>query len=370
MLILAISTVMFIYQVSEAIQKLMDPPVVDSTERLKITDIEPLLITICPLKQWNYTKLRQYGYLGQDYLLLRNFSWGAQFNLTFEELVGKVTNFNLSNTRFFGETNNGQINKKLDYKYEIRFYPKYGFCFDLVNLTTIGHLEIVHDHEYEEARVGITDKKLRTRNTVYAESHWGSKITLKQGWFHEFIVKVEQLSNFDPRNPDDCKEYVNDDYEKCIDDELQKVWKPLINCNPPWVSSKDQCDSVINITQETADSVWKKTVENIEGINDMYINPATVSCTKSCTVSQANIFYGKEEPKLHRLRSNLQLYFADQVVYTTKKLAYGPSEFLIDMGSSLGLWFGLSVFGIADLCIMAFQWVQNVKQQVMRKFMN
>ena len=283
MLILAISSVVFIYQVSEAIQKLMDPPVVDSTERLKIADIEPLLITICPLNQWNKTKLRQYGYLGEDHLLLRNLSWGAQLNLTFDELVGKVTNFNLSNTRFFGE-------RSKDFYYEIRFYPSHGYCFDFVNLTTIGLLELVHDHEYKQARVYITDKKLRTRNTVYAESQWGSKIILKQGWFHEFIVKVEQLSNFDPRNPDDCKEYVNDDYEKCIDDELQKVWKPLINCNPPWVSSKDQCNSVINLTQKTADYVWEKMERTMEGIKD---SKGKLYKTLYCFTSQHLLWEGR-----------------------------------------------------------------------------
>ena len=64
------------------------------------------------------------------------------------------------------------------------------------------------------------------------------------------------------------------------------------------------------------------------------------------------------------------LNFADQVVYTIKKLTYGPSEFLVDIGSSLGLWFGLSVFGITDLSIMAFQWLKNVRQNIQRKYIN
>ena len=67
-------------------------------------------------------------------------------------------------------------------------------------------------------------------------------------------------------------------------------------------------------------------------------------------------------------RCVLELNFDDQVVFTTKQLAYGPSDFLIDIGSSLGLWFGLSVFGISDLGISAFQWVKNKGQEAMRKF--
>ena len=41
--------------------------------------------------------------------------------------------------------------------------------------------------------------------------------------------------------------------------------------------------------------------------------------------------------------------FGEEVVHRQKYLAYGSYEFLIDVGSSLGLWLGLSVFGIIDL---------------------
>ena len=97
--------------------------------------------------------------------------------------------------------------------------------------------------------------------------------------------------------------------------------------------------------------------------------PAKESCTKPCTVTQPNIFYGKERKVEYDFLSTLVLNFGDQVVYTTKKLAYGPSDFLIDMGSSLGLWFGLSVFGITDVGIMAFQWVKKIKHKLIRKFL-
>ena len=61
---------MFLWQARIAVIQLMDPPVVDLTERLSIVDIEPLLITICPLEQRNYTELDQYGYGHEVFLLL------------------------------------------------------------------------------------------------------------------------------------------------------------------------------------------------------------------------------------------------------------------------------------------------------------
>ena len=369
MLILLISFMMFIWQASVAVGNLMDQPVVDLTERFSIADIDPLLITICPLEQWDYTELQQYGYYHEQNLLngfnsLGTMAWGAQYNLTFEELVSRVSKYNLS------ESDMSIQNRKVwkNAEYEIRFYPMHGYCYDLVNISTSGELKIHTRYpQYQEAVVYITDKKLRTKNTVFAESHWGSKIILQKGLRQEFVVKVEQLSHFDPRDPDDCKEYDPDAYEKCIDDELQKVWKPMINCNPPWLSPKDQCDNMINVTVTQIEI--DKMVNTGNGIFQMTTYPAKESCTKPCTVTQPNIFFEYEGKAHYHLVSSLVLNFGNQVVYTSKKLAYGPSDFLIDMGSSLGLWFGLSVFGITDLGIMAFQWVKKIRHKIMRKFM-
>ena len=373
MLILVFSFLMFIWQASKAIGKLMDPPVVDSTERLKSADIEPLLITICPLGQWNKTMLIQNDY--RDELdLLKGYSktgtfvgWGAQHNLTFEELVAEVSNYNLSHCRIHAHSNNIQT----EVNYEIRFYPPYGFCYDLLNLTTVGILDIwTENTEYKAAQVYITDKKLKTKNFVFTESHWGSKIFLELG-LQEYFIETKLLSNFDPRNPDVCRDYRNDDYEKCVDDELQEIWKPLINCNPPWLSSQDQCDSTFNITQDLAESIRNKTAETVHSIYWMTTFPAKERCKKSCTFSQPNVLYGKHKPGYDPVSDNMiTLNFAEEVVYTTKKLAFRHSDFLIDMGSSLGLWFGLSVFGITDLGIMAFLWVKESRKELMRNFMS
>ena len=69
MLILAFSFLMFIWQASEAIANLMNPSAVDSTEGLSIEEIDPLLITICPLDQWNETLLNEFGYVDKSWLL-------------------------------------------------------------------------------------------------------------------------------------------------------------------------------------------------------------------------------------------------------------------------------------------------------------
>ena len=51
-------------------------------------------------------------------------------------------------------------------------------------------------------------------------------------------------------------------------------------------------------------------------------------------------------------------------------LAYGFSGFLIDMGSSLGLWFGLSVFGITDLGVVILGTFSDTDKYILSKTIN
>ena len=187
MLILVISFLMFIWQASVALSNLMDPPVVDSTEKLNIHDIDPQLITICPLDQFNLNKLNQFGYKSPEDFLMGNdvnkefIGWGAHLNLTFVEMLEEIKNYDHINLYFYVFRNG----KEVKVNYEIRFYPRYGYCFDLVNFTTNGEVKItLFNSEFFEAQVYITDKKLRTRNDVHVASHWGTKIVLEKHWQH------------------------------------------------------------------------------------------------------------------------------------------------------------------------------------------
>jgi hypothetical protein len=256
--------------------------------------------------------------------------------------------------------------------HEMKFYPKYGWCYDLVDFPMENNVFMIIRLNSKEGKkidgeAVITDKNLRTRHTVHAATHWGSNINIEQGTENSFLIKVEKISNFDPRNPDDCRNYEVDDYMTCVDDAMEMTWKPLFNCNPPWISSYDQCSSEPKLAKEATNASIDIAIgSSFIPIHNMRNDLATETCIKSCTVAQALILpNGKKYSQLAEADNStyLTFIFANEVIYTTKKLAYGSSDFLIDMGSSLGLWFGLSVFGITDLGIMALQWVKKLKSQ-------
>ena len=51
--------------------------------------------------------------------------------------------------------------------------------------------------------------------------------------------------------------------------------------------------------------------------------------------------------------------FNKKVIVTEKVPNYDMFKYIIDVGSSLGLWLGLSVLGLHDLVVWAVQFVNN-----------
>ena len=141
-LILLISFIMFYIQAQIAVNSLINPPSVDSTETLNIADVDPPLITFCPLKQFNKTAMKEFGY-SEKYSFLQGedlknnvYAWGAQYNLTFEEIFDKMSMVHKDLLKV------GLSNMDLNPRYEERFYPEYGYCVDISNYTITGEIEL------------------------------------------------------------------------------------------------------------------------------------------------------------------------------------------------------------------------------------
>ncbi len=61
---------MFVFQMNISLENLFNPPITVSEKRLQLNEIEPPMITICPLNQVDETKLKSYGFGSyQDFLM-------------------------------------------------------------------------------------------------------------------------------------------------------------------------------------------------------------------------------------------------------------------------------------------------------------
>ena len=76
------------------------------------------------------------------------------------------------------------------------------------------------------------------------------------------------------------------------------------------------------------------------------------SCLPPCTILEA---IPKQEHKHSYKVPYVYIFFNDKVKVQTTVLAYGIDSLLVEVGSSLGLWLGLSVCGIFDLLTSIFE---------------
>ena len=107
-----------------------------------------------------------------------------------------------------------------------------------------------------ELQVFITDKKLNTYFAFDQSTHMEYRIVLKEPGKYDFHVDVNLFSQFDPRNPESCREYHENDYQNCRDQEVRNLVEPLLGCMPPWISPNNVCQGNI-ILDKKAKTKWK-----------------------------------------------------------------------------------------------------------------
>ena len=95
---------------------------------------------------------------------------------------------------------------------------------------------------------------------------------------------------------------------------------------------------------------WNDYIMNLNGLRHL---PVHKQCKTPCITmkieTQLRSKGVPEHPKKTHARVNLN--FQKIVEKRFKVISYGFYDFLIDVGSSMGLWLGISVFSITHLCI-------------------
>ena len=101
-----------------------------------------------------------------------------------------------------------------------------------------------------------------------------------------------------------------------------------------------------NLTVTKSKELDKKLIN----IMKMELEELKFICKPPCVVTRANIRTGRSKDYLGVGRNTprgfgITLIFDETVKYSKAIIGYGFSNFLIDFGSSVGLWFGISAIG-------------------------
>ena len=271
-LVLLVSTTMFVYQFTRSLSNLLNPMIADTTVGISREDLPLPLITICPLNQLNKTKIKDLGYDANEW---ENFlygikeinhslviTWGSDLNKTFDQLLYDVLDANdvstgglhvslIKNGNFYS----GKYMAHLKRKFYIGFW---GYCWELEDYDIQGSLYIVNNLK-TVFEVFITEKSMKSYYSVSFKSQLGQYLTsdaTKRIWYE---INMHKYSNKVTGRTTNCADYENAMYEDCVEEKIESLVKPDIGCNPPWISKKTHCkNEILPITTEKKKSYSRK----------------------------------------------------------------------------------------------------------------
>jgi hypothetical protein len=350
--------IFFCLQFKQALENLISPQLIDSTQIQDIDKIQHPLITLCPRNQINEARLKDLGYrehirnlyigdlnIGKNQTESLIISWDSLDNISFPNVLKQIYNQKAAKSIHTYSLNNS--GGRSEHQTEIIFIPKYGFCkrIDEYNPT----LEIIISSDASLYML-ITDPIYSSYIMPDFTSMKGNAIALNAGQVKYYDARVSVIKV--------CKDLVTTNFKTCVDDRIQKVFLPTMGCVPPWLSDRNQCNGhyPLNLTFHP---IYKSkyvhpalTVKNLE---------EELVCKNLCvfTTTEPHLRFRDKPSKKKRTRTHIS--FQKKVSVTEKIPDYDFFKFVIDIGSSLGLWLGLSILGLWDLLINTIQWIKSSK---------
>ena len=237
------------------------------------------------------------------------------------------------------------------YDSRVVFLAKFGFCLEITNYDP-EYLEIQQVGNLQDLlnlRLIFTDKNYRSLFMPDISSHLGGKILIQSGKQTNFDIYVKKTSS--------CKvmDVKAENFHECIANGIETRIKKPLGCIPPWLSDKDQCNGSYpaNFLEAIPDFVdefhWP--------VYTLYNSKLESECKTSCNRTQ---YLAVEGESINDDDFGAAYISFVQKVQVIEKVAnYHMFDFIIDVGSSMGLWLGLSVFGLYDLAANVVDFIKN-----------
>ena len=164
-----------------------------------------------------------------------------------------------------------------------------------------------------------------------------------------------------------CTVYNNvNEYLACTNHNLIKYMKDNLGCIPPWMifndkNPVDRCESLVKLDERKAEKVKTKLKELTENVKFLHDNgfrsdQCKPSCNKLSIETHLTTFSAGNWSGYH-----IHLLFNDRAKINKEINAYNIFNLCVEVGSSLGLWLGLSATTLLDLSFFSIR-------EVMEKF--
>ena len=338
----------FVFQMQNSVRKYVDKPVVQQTSTTNLDNTEKPLIYICQDGQFNYTQSKLHGYTDMTYFTngynddLDNYTWKGKYrNRTFKDLQELL--FNSKDPNFVAAVGNSWE----EIETEKMYLAAFGYCTKVQLQGNYIYLQATQKSSFY-----MVDPYTENSLIIYKlDNGKGSFGPISNNLYEYFIYALEiSLHDSYLYEGTGCTDYwkLNQSYGDCIEEALKGMLLDSYGCLPPWFpkNTSSICEDAIEISYDHADN--SDTYDEMYRLASNQKLKVFKQCLKPC------MSMGLKLKELHALTeydefAGAEIEFNDKKITVYKDvLAYDSFSLIVDLGSSLGLWLGLSALSIFD----------------------
>ncbi len=316
---------------------------IETTSETNIINVRQPMMYLCPSVQYNISNMQKLGYAHKFALVYGMSSnktfqrtWGAHFNKTWEQMIRDTLNMSpeefIENTDLDGDTT-----------LQMKIYPKFGFCYEVHYILEDNLLTLpgTGTTPFQEGMtIFLTDRHTKSYYRLDSSTQTGAVIYIDRNTSYTYTVDIEM---HDLKENGNCNFDLNYSYEKCVDDYVTNDLKTRLGCIPPLLSNHDHCGFVSkekfsNLTYYIK-SYAKRYMINVP-------TKAEEMCLKPCLQQKIHVILKDQETSPG---SWATFAFNPNVKVLTEQANYNWFNFIVDIGSSLGTWAGLSAISLIDI---------------------
>ena len=372
----AISIVIFAYQSILAVRKFSTVSSIPTVETVDISDAKLPAIYIC-LKDTTFEEnFEEQGYytfsafrdgrlanLGIEYAV----SWEGNNSLPYRNLTRKVVKSPRQNYFFIsGNPSESWVFPTKGNTMELgnglveMFTALDGTCVKVdINATEYFQSQpfSVKIQVTDEVHIFLTDPQTNLFYKINTDSMTGDPIASEQGFTKTYLVEFEEIHWLEESG--ECTNYGEatefKSFADCVADQQEKIFRPILGCQVPWLTAPDDpdiCKGRVELSYDTQTSFKAQIPSVFTNIEQMKIDDQFRACLKPCLKLKANSELRTKANELSNFHTTV-LSFQKRVKVTKYLNAYGLVDLVVEAGSSLGLWIGLSALGVFDLFMQA-----------------
>ena len=236
-----------------------------------------------------------------------------------------------------------------------------GFCIKhIIDTTNISQEDPFYSHimcgiqNAAEIQVIISDTDSNLHYMINPHTVKGEPIKHGYSYSKYYGISFEEIHRLEESG--DCTNYREGakfkTYADCVSHEQEQTFKPLLGgCMVPWLAALDSpgiCKG--KIQYGTNGTIFDRLMKEFEKFWERVTissSAPTKACLMPCVELQAHSTLTRSKPDF--VGYDIYLEFKKTVKVTKYQKAYGLFDLVVEVGSSLGLWIGLSALGVFDL---------------------